>query len=181
MIEIGLVETEMVEMVEGWGRDRGKGRGGGTSGSASYAPTLPRRPLPWTTSGTTHRLYQYRYQYQYTLSIDTSFISISISISMHPIDTSFISIPIHNPHCRDVHHRGQRQVDLFPPPLLFPYDSHVSYPIPPPPSSYLRFVVDSGYVKQKTYDPSRHMESLVVVPISRVAAQQRAGDSPVHR
>ena len=167
MIEIGLVETEMVEMVEGWGRDRGKGRGGGTSGSASYAPTLPRRPLPWTTSGTTHPLYQY----QCTLPIDTSFISISISISM---------LPIHNPHCRDIHHRGQRQVDLFPPPLLFPYDSHVSYPTPPP-SSYLRFVVDSGYVKQKTYDPSRHMESLVVVPISRVAAQQRAGDSPVHR
>ena len=39
----------------------------------------------------------------------------------------------------------------------------------------VRFVVDSGYVKQKTYDPNRHMESLVVVPISRVAAQQRAG------
>ena len=39
----------------------------------------------------------------------------------------------------------------------------------------VRFVVDSGYVKQKTYDPTRHMESLVVVPISQVAAQQRAG------
>ena len=136
MVEmIEMVEIGMIEMAEG----RGRGRGGGTSGSASYAPTLPRRPLPWTTSGTTHPLYQY----QCTLPIDTSFISISISISM---------LPIHNPHCRDIHHRGQRQVDLFPPPLLFPYDSHVSYPIPPPPSSYLRFVVDSGYVKQKTYD-----------------------------
>ena len=43
----------------------------------------------------------------------------------------------------------------------------------------VRFVVDSGYVKQKTYDPNRHMESLVVVPISRVAAQQRAGCTTV--
>ena len=42
--------------------------------------------------------------------------------------------------------------------------------------SYLyRYVVDSGYVKQKTYDPERHLESLVVVPISQVSAQQRAG------
>jgi ATP-dependent RNA helicase DHX8/PRP22 len=39
----------------------------------------------------------------------------------------------------------------------------------------VRFVVDSGFVKQKTYDPARHLESLVVVPISQVAAAQRAG------
>lgn len=39
----------------------------------------------------------------------------------------------------------------------------------------VRFVIDPGYVKQKTYDPARRMESLVVVPISQVAAQQRAG------
>lgn len=39
----------------------------------------------------------------------------------------------------------------------------------------VRFVVDPGYVKQKTYDPARRMESLVVVPISQIAAQQRAG------
>ena len=32
----------------------------------------------------------------------------------------------------------------------------------------VRFVVDSGYVKQKAYDPSRGMESLVVVPSSKV-------------
>jgi hypothetical protein len=38
-----------------------------------------------------------------------------------------------------------------------------------------RFVVDCGFVKQKTYDPARHIESLVVVPVSQVAAQQRAG------
>lgn len=39
----------------------------------------------------------------------------------------------------------------------------------------VRFVIDPGYVKQKTYDPARRMESLVVVPISQVASQQRAG------
>lgn len=32
----------------------------------------------------------------------------------------------------------------------------------------VRFVIDPGYVKQKTYDPTRRMESLVVVPISQV-------------
>ena len=32
----------------------------------------------------------------------------------------------------------------------------------------VKFVIDSGYVKQKTYDPVRHMESLLVVPISKV-------------
>jgi hypothetical protein len=37
------------------------------------------------------------------------------------------------------------------------------------------FVIDPGYVKQKAYSPQRGMESLVVVPISKVAAQQRAG------
>eukprot|EP01041_Mallomonas_annulata_P006647 gene6647-13457_t len=40
---------------------------------------------------------------------------------------------------------------------------------------HVRYVVDAGYVKQKVYDPSRHMESLVVVPISQVSAEQRAG------
>jgi HrpA-like RNA helicase len=34
--------------------------------------------------------------------------------------------------------------------------------------SNVRFVVDSGYVKQKTYNPDKHIESLVVVPISKV-------------
>lgn len=32
----------------------------------------------------------------------------------------------------------------------------------------VRFVVDAGYVKQKAYDPSRGMESLVIVPSSKV-------------
>lgn len=37
---------------------------------------------------------------------------------------------------------------------------------------FVKFVIDCGYVKQKTFDPSRHIESLVVVPISQVSAQQ---------
>ena len=40
---------------------------------------------------------------------------------------------------------------------------------------HVRFVVDAGYVKQKVFNPQKGMESLVVVPISQVAAQQRAG------
>ena len=31
------------------------------------------------------------------------------------------------------------------------------------------FVIDPGFVKQKTYNPEKRMESLVVVPISQVA------------
>ena len=38
----------------------------------------------------------------------------------------------------------------------------------------VRYVIDPGYVKQKAYNPERSMEALVVVPISRVAAQQRS-------
>lgn len=39
----------------------------------------------------------------------------------------------------------------------------------------IRFVVDCGFTKQKVYNPVQQMESLVVVPISKVSAQQRAG------
>jgi len=39
----------------------------------------------------------------------------------------------------------------------------------------VRYVVDPGFVKQTTYNPERGMEALVVVPISKVSAQQRAG------
>ena len=39
----------------------------------------------------------------------------------------------------------------------------------------VRFVVDPGFVKQKHYDAERGMETLSVIPISRVAAAQRAG------
>jgi len=37
------------------------------------------------------------------------------------------------------------------------------------------FVVDPGLVKQKLYNPRTHVESLLVSPISRAAAMQRAG------
>lgn len=37
------------------------------------------------------------------------------------------------------------------------------------------YVIDSGVVKQKSYNPSTGMDSLDVVPISRVQATQRAG------
>jgi ATP-dependent RNA helicase DHX8/PRP22 len=40
---------------------------------------------------------------------------------------------------------------------------------------HVRYVVDAGYVKQKVYDPSRGMESLVIVPTSKISALQRAG------
>ncbi|KAF9978393.1 DEAH-box ATP-dependent RNA helicase prp22 [Actinomortierella ambigua] len=39
----------------------------------------------------------------------------------------------------------------------------------------IRFVVDSGFVKQKMYDVMTGMDALLVVPISRAAATQRAG------
>ncbi|KAF9432842.1 DEAH-box ATP-dependent RNA helicase prp22 [Entomortierella beljakovae] len=39
----------------------------------------------------------------------------------------------------------------------------------------IRFVVDSGFVKQKMYDPSTGMDALLVVPVSKAAAIQRAG------
>lgn len=37
------------------------------------------------------------------------------------------------------------------------------------------FVIDSGHVKQKQYNPKTGMDRLVVVPISKVQAVQRAG------
>lgn len=37
------------------------------------------------------------------------------------------------------------------------------------------YVVDTGFCKQKTYNPRTGMESLIVTPVSRAAAQQRAG------
>ncbi|GJJ73070.1 hypothetical protein EMPS_05428 [Entomortierella parvispora] len=39
----------------------------------------------------------------------------------------------------------------------------------------IRFVVDCGFVKQKMYDSSTGMDALLVVPISKAAATQRAG------
>ncbi|CAG8487712.1 11168_t:CDS:2, partial [Scutellospora calospora] len=39
----------------------------------------------------------------------------------------------------------------------------------------IKYVIDSGFVKQKTYDPTTGMDALLVVPISQAAATQRAG------
>ncbi|KAI9193353.1 P-loop containing nucleoside triphosphate hydrolase protein [Polychytrium aggregatum] len=39
----------------------------------------------------------------------------------------------------------------------------------------IRYVVDSGFVKQTMYDPKTSMDALVVVPISQATATQRAG------
>jgi ATP-dependent RNA helicase DHX8/PRP22 len=39
----------------------------------------------------------------------------------------------------------------------------------------IKYVIDCGFTKQKAYDPTRNIESLMVVPISQVSAQQRAG------
>ncbi|CAK4189828.1 unnamed protein product [Aphanomyces euteiches] len=39
----------------------------------------------------------------------------------------------------------------------------------------IKYVVDAGFAKEKVYNPARGMESLVIVPISQVSAQQRAG------
>ena len=39
----------------------------------------------------------------------------------------------------------------------------------------VRYVVDAGYVKLKGFEPRRAVASLTVVPISKVAAEQRAG------
>lgn len=37
------------------------------------------------------------------------------------------------------------------------------------------FVIDTGFAKQKSYNPKSGMESLIVTPISKAAANQRAG------
>lgn len=37
------------------------------------------------------------------------------------------------------------------------------------------YVIDTGFCKQKSYNPRTGMESLIVTPISKAAAQQRAG------
>ena len=39
----------------------------------------------------------------------------------------------------------------------------------------IAFVIDSGYVKQKTYNPKTGMESLIIEPCSQASVNQRAG------
>ena len=47
--------------------------------------------------------------------------------------------------------------------------------LPPPPPPLHRFVVDPGFAKQNSYNPRSGMESLVVTPVSKASANQRAG------
>jgi pre-mRNA-splicing factor ATP-dependent RNA helicase DHX16 len=37
------------------------------------------------------------------------------------------------------------------------------------------YVIDCGFVKQTSYNPRTGMDSLIVVPISKASANQRAG------
>lgn len=46
---------------------------------------------------------------------------------------------------------------------------------PLPPAFSPRYVVDPGFAKQNSYNPRSGMESLLVAPISRASANQRAG------
>ncbi|KAJ3107995.1 DEAH-box ATP-dependent RNA helicase prp22 [Phlyctochytrium planicorne] len=39
----------------------------------------------------------------------------------------------------------------------------------------IRYVIDSGFVKEKMFDPRANVDALLVVPISKAAATQRAG------
>ncbi|KAJ3213182.1 DEAH-box ATP-dependent RNA helicase prp22 [Dinochytrium kinnereticum] len=39
----------------------------------------------------------------------------------------------------------------------------------------IRYVVDSGFVKEKSFDPKTGVDALLVVPVSKAAATQRAG------
>lgn len=39
----------------------------------------------------------------------------------------------------------------------------------------IKFVIDSGYVKQKQFNPKTELDALVVVPVSKEQADQRAG------
>ncbi|KAI8607403.1 P-loop containing nucleoside triphosphate hydrolase protein, partial [Chytriomyces sp. MP71] len=39
----------------------------------------------------------------------------------------------------------------------------------------IRYVVDCGFVKEKMYDPATGVDALIVVPVSKAAATQRAG------
>lgn len=72
---------------------------------------------------------------------------------------------------------------LLCPSCMPPSPSHPPLPLlrSPPPSLLpplvegVVYVVDSGVVKQKHYHPGSGMDSLDVVPISRVQATQRAG------
>lgn len=39
----------------------------------------------------------------------------------------------------------------------------------------IKYVIDPGFCKQKSYNPKTGMESLIVTPVSKASANQRAG------
>lgn len=43
------------------------------------------------------------------------------------------------------------------------------------PPTNRRFVVDPGFSKQNSYNPRTGMESLIITPVSKASANQRAG------
>ena len=45
----------------------------------------------------------------------------------------------------------------------------------------IKYVVDPGFVKQKSYNPRTGMESLIVTPVSKAQANQRAGETRCRR
>lgn len=85
---------------------------------------------------------------------------VGVSSHLHPHRLSSTASPALYP----VHNYATRESDaLFPRSRL------------PPSVEGVVYVVDPGLVKQKSYVPSSGMDSLDVVPISRVQATQRAG------
>ncbi len=61
-----------------------------------------------------------------------------------------------------------------------PYAYSYILTTPPPPLGPIsppnhRYVVDPGFAKQNSYNPRSGMESLVVTPVSKASANQRAG------
>lgn len=89
-------------------------------------------------------------------------------------------------HCRDIHHGTGPYKTPTPtwicPARSRPTDFMAGAAMPPAKSPWATlqvdgvvFVIDSGVVKAKEYDPATGMEALQVGPISRVQATQRAG------
>jgi pre-mRNA-splicing factor ATP-dependent RNA helicase DHX16 len=39
----------------------------------------------------------------------------------------------------------------------------------------IKYVIDPGFVKQNSYNPRSGMESLIITPVSKASANQRAG------
>lgn len=54
-----------------------------------------------------------------------------------------------------------------------PHPQFLFSPHPPPPCD--RYVIDPGFCKQNSFNPRSGMEALVVTPVSKASANQRAG------